>query len=114
MFCFFFLVFVLFCSVWLTAHDTHTARCNADDVAGTVFLWIFWPSFNAALQPDGLQLRAIVNTTLSLSGSVLATFLASYALVHARYLRRLETDSHNHLLTHSSLPPSAPQSLLGL
>lgn len=51
---------------------------------GTTFLWIFWPSFNGALAADGHQLNAIVNTHLSLAGSVIATFLASYLLVHSR------------------------------
>lgn len=51
---------------------------------GTIFLWIYWPSFNAAVAGDGHQLRAIVNTSLSLSGSCLAAFVASYILVHAR------------------------------
>ena len=32
---------------------------------GTLFLWIFWPSFNSALVDDGDQERAIINTYLA-------------------------------------------------
>ncbi len=36
---------------------------------GTIFLWILWPSFNAAIGTQLSQPRAIVNTVLSLCGS---------------------------------------------
>lgn len=46
---------------------------------GTVFLWMFWPSFNAGPSSNSMQQqRAIVNTVLSLCGSCVAAFLASY------------------------------------
>jgi ammonium transporter Rh len=46
---------------------------------GSVFLWMFWPSFNAVLGgSDELRHLAIVNTVLSLAGSCVAAFLASY------------------------------------
>jgi ammonium transporter Rh len=46
---------------------------------GTIFLWMYWPSFNTALigQPGSFQ-TAVVNTLLSLTGSCIATFLISY------------------------------------
>ncbi|KAL5487173.1 hypothetical protein EMCRGX_G019744 [Ephydatia muelleri] len=44
---------------------------------GTVFLWLYWPSFNAALQSGNAQSRAILNTYYSLTGSVMATFIWS-------------------------------------
>lgn len=47
---------------------------------GSMFLWIFWPSFNSAIVsaafPYERQL-AIVNTFLSIGGSVVATFATS-------------------------------------
>eukprot|EP01111_Echinosteliopsis_oligospora_P019076 TRINITY_DN903_c0_g1_i1.p1 TRINITY_DN903_c0_g1~~TRINITY_DN903_c0_g1_i1.p1 ORF type:complete len:504 (-),score=106.55 TRINITY_DN903_c0_g1_i1:59-1570(-) len=61
-------------------HSANGATYMSDQLAmaGTFFLWIMWPSFNAAIAPQGdPQLRAIINTFLSLVGSVLATFLAS-------------------------------------
>jgi ammonium transporter Rh len=46
---------------------------------GTLFLWIYWPSFvaGAATADSDEQGRAIVNTILSLSGSTVATFVFS-------------------------------------
>eukprot|EP00668_Euglena_longa_P011350 GGOE01013746.1.p2 GENE.GGOE01013746.1~~GGOE01013746.1.p2 ORF type:complete len:461 (+),score=136.19 GGOE01013746.1:1881-3263(+) len=37
-------------------------------MVGTIFLWIFWPSFNAALATGAAQHRAVINTVLSLGG----------------------------------------------
>jgi ammonium transporter Rh len=48
---------------------------------GTVFLWIYWPSFNAVLAVRQAQLMAVVNTLLSLCG---ATFTVA---VMSRWLR---------------------------
>ncbi len=45
---------------------------------GTIFLFCFWPSFNAGLASAGdSRLRAIVNTYLSIASSVLLTFICS-------------------------------------
>eukprot|EP00698_Gefionella_okellyi_P017441 TRINITY_DN509_c0_g1_i1.p1 TRINITY_DN509_c0_g1~~TRINITY_DN509_c0_g1_i1.p1 ORF type:complete len:517 (-),score=81.74 TRINITY_DN509_c0_g1_i1:855-2297(-) len=44
---------------------------------GTVFLWCYWPSFNAALAPQQFQLRAVTNTLLSLCSCCVTTFLLS-------------------------------------
>jgi len=69
----------------LTSSETKSHKDNCSNyssdtfsLAGTLFLWIMWPSFNAATahSPDG-ELRAIVNTFLSLTGSVLSSFLFS-------------------------------------
>ena len=60
-------------------------------MVGTLFLWLYWPSFNAALAsiPIGTDITAateaqassqflcIVNTILALLGSIVATFAAS-------------------------------------
>ena len=52
---------------------------------GTIFLWVYWPSFNAALASstgDGPQHQVFVvaNTLISLLGACLATFIVSAAL----------------------------------
>ncbi|KAL7530933.1 hypothetical protein ACHAXR_003756, partial [Thalassiosira sp. AJA248-18] len=71
----------------LTIHD---ARSHADNSAnyvsdvfsmvGSIFLWMFWPSFNSALAGPYDQERAVINTVLSLTGSGVASFAASYYL----------------------------------
>lgn len=44
---------------------------------GTLFIFAFFPSFNAALVPAAFQSRVIVNTFLALTSSVVVTFLFS-------------------------------------
>jgi ammonium transporter Rh len=44
---------------------------------GTIFLWVLWPSFNAALAPANTQHRVIINTVLALCASVVFAFLGS-------------------------------------
>ncbi|XP_065076665.1 ammonium transporter Rh type A [Ochlerotatus camptorhynchus] len=49
---------------------------------GTIFLWIFWPSFNSALVDGAEQERAIINTYLSLAGATVTTFVLSAIISH--------------------------------
>lgn len=45
---------------------------------GTLFLWMFWPSFNSAITDHGDgQHRAAINTYLALAATVLTTFAVS-------------------------------------
>ena len=46
---------------------------------GTIFLWLFWPSFNFALVAQNVfeQNLIVVNTILSLTGSCIATYIVS-------------------------------------
>ncbi|XP_043465365.1 ammonium transporter Rh type B-B isoform X1 [Leptopilina heterotoma] len=44
---------------------------------GTVFLWLFWPSFNSASLKGDDQQRAIINTLLSLTASCVIAFAVS-------------------------------------
>ncbi|XP_015594094.1 ammonium transporter Rh type A isoform X2 [Cephus cinctus] len=44
---------------------------------GTVFLWLFWPSFNSASLEGDNQQRAIINTLLSISASCVMAFATS-------------------------------------
>merc|ERR1719378_1012792 len=53
---------------------------NSDlfSMIGTVFLWLFWPSFNAGLLGPGTQQnRAIINTYFSMSACVISVFIIS-------------------------------------
>lgn len=49
---------------------------------GTIFLWLFWPSFNGALAPVEMmsQQRVVINTTLSLCSSAMAAMYFSILL----------------------------------
>merc|ERR1719210_652942 len=55
---------------------------NSDMFAmiGTLFLWMFWPSFNGALASGNQQHRVVINTVLSLTNSCVAAFLVSRLL----------------------------------
>ncbi|XP_072217820.1 ammonium transporter Rh type A [Leuresthes tenuis] len=50
---------------------------------GTVFLWMFWPSFNSAIADPGFtQLTAVINTYLSLAACVLSAYAISSLVEH--------------------------------
>ncbi|XP_071959671.1 ammonium transporter Rh type B-B-like isoform X2 [Antedon mediterranea] len=45
---------------------------------GTIFLWLFWPSFNAALAQGDDRYRAVLNTYYSLAACTVTTFVISH------------------------------------
>ena len=50
---------------------------------GTVFLWMFWPSFNSAIaEPGYTQLMAVINTYLSLAACVVSAYAISCLVEH--------------------------------
>jgi ammonium transporter Rh len=55
---------------------------NLFGLIGTLFLWMYWPSFNfgAAAPTPFTKTQIIANTILSLTGSCLSTFITSAAL----------------------------------
>lgn len=54
---------------------------------GTLFLWMFWPSFNAALASYGtLQQYAIVNTLVAIATSCISAFSFSIFTRHGKKL----------------------------
>eukprot|EP01089_Gocevia_fonbrunei_P006832 TRINITY_DN17841_c0_g1_i1.p1 TRINITY_DN17841_c0_g1~~TRINITY_DN17841_c0_g1_i1.p1 ORF type:complete len:441 (+),score=90.10 TRINITY_DN17841_c0_g1_i1:106-1428(+) len=70
-----------------SSHPDERSSFSSDTFAfaGTLFLWIMWPSFNAAIaSPDG-QNRAIINTFISLTGSTIATFVTSHLCHHGKF-----------------------------
>ncbi|MCJ8743831.1 hypothetical protein PDJAM_G00098840 [Pangasius djambal] len=61
-------------------HDNEGSVYHSDLFAmiGTVFLWMFWPSFNSAIaDPGDAQLTAIINTYFSLAACALAAYATS-------------------------------------
>tara|TARA_B100001173_G_C15989559_1_gene548339 strand:+ start:266 stop:1621 length:1356 start_codon:yes stop_codon:yes gene_type:complete len=66
--------------------DNFGSSRNSDMFAmiGTLFLWIFWPSFNGALAIGNSQHRVVINTVLSLTNSCLSAFVAS-KLLHGKF-----------------------------
>ena len=54
---------------------------------GTIFLWMYWPSFNSALVSPAMdQQRAVINTYLSLVACCVTTFGVSGLLNKDRKL----------------------------
>jgi len=53
---------------------------NLYSLLGTMFLWMYWPSFNSALLDGNSKHRAIVNTTYSMSCSTIGCLLTSMFL----------------------------------
>ena len=51
--------------------------CLFTQHSGTLFLWIFWPSFNGVLAAGNAQTRAIINTYFAMTASVFGTYIFS-------------------------------------
>uniref|UniRef100_A0A8C2DSB1 Ammonium transporter Rh type A n=1 Tax=Cyprinus carpio TaxID=7962 RepID=A0A8C2DSB1_CYPCA len=61
-------------------HEKEGSNYHSDMFAmiGTVYLWMFWPSFNSAIaDPGDPQLRAVINTYFSLAACTLAAYATS-------------------------------------
>jgi ammonium transporter Rh len=56
------------------------ATSDRYSMLGSMILWIFWPSFCAALVPVELVPKTVVNVVIALSGSTLATYFLSKAI----------------------------------
>lgn len=69
--------FVLYRPSLNQGHPKETTSYHSDilSVMGTLFLWVFWPSFNSALTFKGDdQHRAILHTFIGLSSSTITAF----------------------------------------
>ncbi|KAI7800029.1 Rhesus blood group-associated glycoprotein, partial [Triplophysa rosa] len=61
-------------------HDNDGSVYHSDLFAmiGTVYLWMFWPSFNSAIaDPGDSQITAVINTYFSLAACALAAYATS-------------------------------------
>ncbi|CAH0513827.1 unnamed protein product [Peronospora belbahrii] len=63
-------------STYEQVHNTSQYHSDVFAMIGTLFLWIYWPSFNSALvNDDGFQKeRAIMTTVLSIAASCASAF----------------------------------------
>ncbi len=65
-------------------HSTKDRKPNKNSntlaMIGTLFLWMFWPSFNGALAVGYAQHRVVINTVFALCASCIGSFLTSQLL----------------------------------
>jgi ammonium transporter Rh len=78
--------FGIFAGLFFNPHKVNEARSvktggnhqtNLVAMFGTLFLFMYWPSFNAALASGPQQTRAIVNTLCAITGSVIFAIFTS-------------------------------------
>ncbi|KAF7275115.1 hypothetical protein GWI33_012169, partial [Rhynchophorus ferrugineus] len=62
---------------WQSGINTGSYHSNLLAMIGTIFLWLYWPSFNSIDLENDKAYRAIINTYLALTSSCLTTFIAS-------------------------------------
>merc|ERR1719238_144122 len=70
-----------------TTSDKEGSSYTSDmfSMVGTVFLWMYWPSFNGGAAASGdAQQRALINTYYSLCSCTIATVIVSCLLSPAR------------------------------
>ena len=60
-------------------------NANLFAAIGTIFLWMFWPSFNGALAVGNAQHRVVVNTVLALCASTMGAYFVSAMLNHGLF-----------------------------
>ncbi|XP_018429387.1 PREDICTED: ammonium transporter Rh type A [Nanorana parkeri] len=76
---------VLYRSGLKKGHENEGSVYHSDLFAmiGTLFLWMFWPSFNSAIATNGIeQEMAIINTYFSLAACVLTAYAFSSLVEH--------------------------------
>lgn len=78
--------FILSKKTFPTKKAETTAINSTFAMIGTLFLWMFWPSFNAGYFPANPFQKSLIisNTIISLTGSCLAAFIIS-ALVREKF-----------------------------
>ncbi|NWH41211.1 RHL protein, partial [Chloropsis hardwickii] len=54
-----------------------TPKSELFSVLGTVFVWVFWPSFNSILAVSPFKMGAVLNTYLALAVSAVSAFMLS-------------------------------------
>ncbi len=62
------------------SQQASTPTTDLFSMIGTVFLWLFWPSFNSALAAPLIRPRVIINTYFSLAACAVTAFIFSTRL----------------------------------
>jgi ammonium transporter Rh len=83
---------------WIIGKPGASAESEGGHVAdlfsliGTIFLWIYWPSFNGGfLEPDSpQQQRAIINTILGLCAATIGAFIMSSTFSYSKKIRPVD------------------------
>jgi len=59
---------------------------------GTVFLWIYWPSFNGGglVANSGAQQRAVINTIFGMCASTIGSFIVSSTFSYSKKIRPVD------------------------
>lgn len=65
--------------------NTSSQVTNLVAMVGTIFLWMFWPSFNGALASGNAEHRVVVNTVLTISASCVGAFMMSTLTHNGKY-----------------------------
>ena len=73
-----------------------TKTSDLFSMVGTLFLWMFWPSFNGALATGDQQHRVVINTLLSLCACCVSAFLCS-VLLRGLSRQHVEKEHHAHV-----------------
>lgn len=79
-------IFGIAAAMFLTTKKQMTIPIESDattdkySVLGSMVLWVFWPSFCAALVPVEAIPHTVVNVFLALCGSTIATYIASVTI----------------------------------
>jgi ammonium transporter Rh len=60
-----------------SSKETSNYQADIFAMIGTLFLWLYWPSFNAGPAEGNERQRAVINTILSLSACTVTTFAIS-------------------------------------
>lgn len=74
--------------------------------SGTVFLWLYWPSFNGAVVPEDQQYRAVINTYISLAACCVAAFACSAMFNSENKLEMVKKCAQTNLIFYNCSHPS--------